>query len=49
MVAGRLSNAAPRAARTLPALSEQEILKQALALSVASLETLNGPDHVEGV
>ena len=49
MVAGRLLDAAPRPARTLPALTEQEIVMQALALSVASLETLNGPDRVEGV
>ena len=49
MVAGRLSNATARAARTLPALSEQMILMQARALSVASLETLDGPGRVEGV
>ena len=37
-----------RYAAALPPMTEQEMMKQARALSFASLETLNGPDTVEG-
>ncbi len=49
MVAGRQTAAPLRRGCTLPPITEQEMMMQAGALSFASLETLNGPDTVEGV
>ena len=49
MVAGRQPGATLRRGCTLPPMTEQEMMMQARALSLASLETVNGPDRVEGV
>ncbi len=49
MVDGRQTDAPLRRGCTLPPMTEQEMMMQARALSLASLETLNGPDTVEGV